>query len=271
MKMMLSKGYDEKKVKFPCYVSQKYDGVPVIFWKEDGLLKMSSRQGKPILSIDHIYDEVSAYLETQYSSDNSIMLVGELIIPGLPFKDISGKVRKGLPCTDLELKIFYSNDEFNTSSITRLDYDHLEMVQQIPMMDFEHLNSKLETFPEEWEGLMITHGEYESGKRSWNSMKFKREPTVDLKVAGVEEAHSKEGEPKGMIGAFICEYKGRNIKVGAGKTSHAERVELWTNPPLYGERIIEVKYMKDDSYEDLRQPTFQQWRDDKNANDVSYE
>lgn len=276
-KMMLSKNYDEKKVKFPCYVSPKLDGVPVIFWMEDGLLKMSSRQGKPILSIDHIYEQVATFVGREgIYLDNEVVLVGELTIPGWDFKDISGKVRKGLPCTDLILNVFHRDALLSVRSIWNGDYPHLDLIEQSGCHSQEELDLWIDSYPEEWEGIMIRNGDYMSAEgdakpiRSWNSMKFKREPTVDLKVVGITEAIDKHGKKKGMLGSFQCAYKGRVINIGPGKMSHKERTKTWDNELLNYGRIIEVKYMKDDSYEDLRQPTFQQWRDDKQG-EVSYD
>lgn len=270
MEMMLSKNYDEKKVQFPCYVSRKYDGVPVIFWLEYGELKHATRQGKQLESIPHIIEEVKLWLDNQEHLFDGFVLCGELYIPHTPFKVISGFVRRHEPCLDLDLRVFELSPHLRFVDYTLAKKDSswddfkLRLVEQKEIHTQEGLNYLLDNLDKNWEGLMIRHGEYQHGKRSWNSMKFKKDPTVDLKVLGVEEAYSKDGEPKGMIGAFICEFHGRDIKVGAGKMNHADRKELWENPPEYGERIIEVKYMKDDSYDDLRQPTFQRWRDDKN-------
>jgi hypothetical protein len=74
-----------------------------------------------------------------------------------------------------------------------------------------------------------------------------------------------------MIGRINCWYKGQIIGVGPGKLTHAERRELAKAPMVLTgyNRIAKVQYKKDDSYEALRQPTFQCWRDDKD--EVSYE
>lgn len=273
---MLSKNYDEKKLQFPCYISRKYDGVPVIFWIEDGILKMSSRQGKPILSIPHIYDDVKRLVDENnlWDLENEVIIVGELIIPGWNFKDISGKVRKGDPCYDLQLEVFYASPEIG---LVINPFNNLHFIHHTECHTLEDVQRAIKEFPEEWEGIMIITGPYMSAEgdakpiRSWNSMKFKREPTVDLKVVGIEEAIDKHGEPKGMLGSFQCEYKDTVINVGPGKMKHDERIKVFQEPLLKYGRVIEVKYMKDDSYDALRQPTFQQWREDKNESDVSYD
>lgn len=104
---------------------------------------------------------------------------------------------------------------------------------------------------------------YDVAKRSHGMMKLKPKPTADLRVVGFEEAVSKDGTPLGMIGRIVCEYKGLHIGVGPGKFNHAERISIWNKRAGFVGAILEVQYMKDDSYEALRQPTAQQWRYDK--------
>jgi ATP-dependent DNA ligase len=136
------------------------------------------------------------------------------------------------------------------------------------------------------------------GKRQWSYQKLLNEPTMDLRIVGFEEAKcGKNGAGKGMVGRLIADYKGKKIGVGPGKLTHKERVELWVEyqreashcccgsqidhypdghspasaADYYGfpNRLAQIKYKKDDSYDALRQPTFQCWRDDKT--EPSYE
>ena len=96
--MILAKGIDYKRmVNTLCYLSEKVDGVPGIFQKGKPVL---SRQGKPITSVEHINGVMQEYLP------EGIQVIGELHIPGEPFKVSSGKVRKGMPCYDIQLGIW---------------------------------------------------------------------------------------------------------------------------------------------------------------------
>lgn len=262
MEMMLSKNYEKGKVKFPCYVSRKYDGVPVIFYIEDGELKHCTRQGNVLTSIDHIVEHIQEVLNNEYIYDDGIVCVGELYINNTPFKDISGKARKDEPCTLLRLMIFHAEDQW-VEVLEDKVFGHVKMIETRRVMTYEVLDGIIETYPREWEGIMIRSGDYECGKRSWNSMKYKEVPTVDLRVTGFTEAIAKDGVPKGMVGAVQCVYKHKVINVGPGKMTHAERKKVFNNKGLYIGRIAEVKYMPDKSYEKLRQPTYQCWRMDK--------
>lgn len=280
--MMLTEGYKESKVKFPCKVSRKFDGVPVLFYVENGILKHKTRQGKELQSIPHIIKMVETLRKHKFPKHEGFLCVGELMLftrdfrgrtYEVPFKDISGKVRKQEPCLDLEYLIFEMHEDIDTEFtpvVSKSDEKVLKLrkVSQIVVNDQETLNEYIELLKsKDWEGIIIRHGNYywdtERPKRSYNSMRVVKERTADLRVVGLEEAVSKDGKPHGRVGAFICEYKDTHIKVGAGKLTHIEAKDLWDNELFQYGRIIKVKYKKDDSYDALRQPTFQCFRDDK--------
>jgi DNA ligase-1 len=114
------------------------------------------------------------------------------------------------------------------------------------------------------EGIMINiwDADYEF-KRTNNLLKVKKFNTCDLRVTGFEEG---TGKYVGMLGAFICEYKGGQVKVGSGLTDE-QRVDVWRNSRDYENLIIEVSYFeetKDSTGKlSLRFPTFKDFRFDK--------
>ena len=85
-----------------------------------------------------------------------------------------------------------------------------------------------------------------------------------------------------MVGRLIVSYKGLTIGVGPGRLTHGERTSLWTCREAYLRteqdghrwkellpgRIAQIKYKADDSYDALRQPTFQHWRPEKDEPDA---
>jgi ATP-dependent DNA ligase len=124
---------------------------------------------------------------------------------------------------------------------------------------------------------------FQPGKRCWGTQRMKPVPTIDLMVVGFEEAHSADGAPLGIIGRINAEYhnvvydSGGIVKsdyhvigVGPGALNHTERKNLWRmwKKGQFTPRIAEIRYMRDDSYDALRQPTFKQWRGDKVNPDV---
>ncbi len=114
------------------------------------------------------------------------------------------------------------------------------------------------------EGIMINicDAPYEF-KRTNSLLKVKKFDSCDLRVIGFEEG---TGKYTGMLGAFICEYKGNEVKVGSGLTDEL-RKEIWLNRSKYQDTIIEVSFFeetKDSTGKlSLRFPTFKDFRQDK--------
>ena len=114
------------------------------------------------------------------------------------------------------------------------------------------------------EGIMINLWEapYEF-KRTNNLLKVKKFDTCDLRVISFEEGL---GKFAGMLGAFVCEYKGNQVKVGSGLTDEL-RKDVWNNKDKYLNTIIEVSYFEEtqdaNGIPSLRFPTFKDFRFDK--------
>lgn len=289
--IMLAKNLNLKKLKFPVHASEKLDGVPAVFTGHQigtiHLIDARTRQGEPIHSTDHIKQWLWGKLPVGHS------LIGELYIPGLPFKDISGHVRKMKLNEDLVLFVWdYDTGEPNMSfeqrmnalvesDIGRFIYDDYE--GSVRLINGTTLNSEeellkhcerhTETFPES-EGLIFRplHGKeslWIPGKRSWGFQRWKAEETVDLQIIGFEEAVTGDTkEPKGMVGRIICGYKDTPIGVGPGALTHAERIDIWENQRDSLYKIIEVAYKPDPSYEALREARFKRFRDDKTSPNI---
>lgn len=275
--IMLSKQYNPKKLSFPVYVSEKLDGVAAEFYvpldSTDGKVLVRSRQNKPILSVQHICDELQVML---LAGDH---IIGELYIPHGKFKDTSGKVRSHDPQIDLTLRVydFYMEDQLDWTFKRRIGIPavyYLNKFKYIHAIPHDILDSKddLDQFIRDFfilkpeaEGLMIRSHDhlYEPGKRSWGMMKLKQRETVDLEIVDIEEATDEAGNPKGMAGGFKCKYKGKIIGVGPGKLSHPERIQAFRNRLSLIGSIVEVQYMPDPSYDSLREPTVVRFRDDK--------
>ena len=255
--MMLSKKYNPDKLQLPCYASEKLDGVPVVIGVFNGSLKAMSRQGNEITSIYHILEElgpiVMARPEVEYH--------GELYIRGKDFKDISGLVRRHREqCEELTFNMFdcFVRDEPDMTYGTRLALlknlksQYLRPTYSSKVITtyycetLEELTGIASGFAMYAEGTMVRSksGTFRHGKRSWDMMKIKVEPTMDLKVVGLIEAMDKHKKPTGRLGSFECMYKGKKIKIGAGCMKHNERMAVWiSNHDNYIGKIIEVKYM----------------------------
>lgn len=298
--IMLAKGYDEKKLEFPVEITEKIDGVAARFdYTTTNGYKVTSRQGKPIESVNHIIKALNKSVHLGAS------IIGELYIPTTPFKEASGIIRRKHVDERIRLAVYDIDfDYVSAAYLSRMAALSdvcgyalgTGLVKRVPVVgkvyDIAALNDLVGGYkpadPTVHEGFVIRslfgeHSYYDVGKRSWGMMKLKPKPTVDLKVVGFEQATAnkemtflgetfQKGEGLHAVGRINVEYKDKIIGVGAGCLTHKERRELWED--LYFDqvtglncrnmgRICEVEYMKDDSYDALRQPVFKRWRDDK--------
>lgn len=57
---MLAKDFkkEESKVLYPCFVQKKYDGMRMLAIKKDGVVKLISRKGKDITTLNHIIEQL---------------------------------------------------------------------------------------------------------------------------------------------------------------------------------------------------------------------
>ena len=287
----LAKGFSEKHLKFPVFLSHKIDGVPVrIDIGADGNHTVRTRQGKDVPSVrklvQEFVDEVLGY------ADLPGTLIGEVYQSGNPyadFKDTSGIVRRQ---DDQSHRLALGLFEMFTPALQEVGFERryeamLELndlhsrVYVLPQQRVEtlrqlerHFKDFCNRFPKA-EGMVARNWDdpFMPGKRSWGYQKLLREPTIDLWIVGCEEAVSKDGEPLGMAGRLIASYKGKHIGVGPGRLTHDERTEMWDAWVVGGKdggmcRMAQIKYKADDSYDALRQPTFQFWRDEKETPDA---
>lgn len=293
----LARGFSEKHLNFPVLLSRKFDGVPVrIDITEDGW-STQTRQAKPMPSIEKLVDEFCTEF-CKYVDGRPVTLVGEVIQwdnPDADFKETSGIVRRQYDQSEqLGVMLFDCEMEPGTEYSERLRWmketiggrayfielhSRVSVVQSWKVPSAQKLvllQTELMQEHPGWEGLIArSHDDpWVPGKRSWGYQKMLNEPTIDLRIVGVEEAIDKNGNPKGMAGGLIASYKGNRIGIGPGRLTHTERIELWRGfigsqpTPHYPNRIAQIKHKGDGSYDALRQPTFQHWRDDKTETDA---
>jgi len=314
--MELAKNWDPKHAAkvLPGYAQIKYDGVPITFRREGGIVRALTRQNEEAKSVQHIVDFVSAMLTAEGAS-----ITAECLVPGLPFKDSSGIIRRQQADVDTARIIGIAFD-YNIGSVPKETYyirreaalkayQAVNAVWRAPgfgnpplhMVACSSVNT-VEDVETAWldfnsrinniEGMVI-HSltkAFQPGKRCWGMSRYKPQPTIDLLVAGFEEAISEAGEPLGMVGRVNVLLRrrepGKNdvhasvVGVGPGKLTHAERAALWQEyvavfpnkpvcvSPMPKPYYAEIKYMPDQTYGALRQPTIQRLRTDKTEGDI---
>ena len=285
--IMLAKTYkNHKSLLLPVQVTEKLDGVAADFFGVQGLAGVTcavrSRQDEPLLSVDHITDFLSHLLPKGHH------VIGELYIPGMDFKDISGLVRRKQSDEETAKLRLYIYDYYIEGSedmeyITRMEfmYDTIgqyfgekapaKLIPGLYIESTEQFDAAVAKFKKDHptsEGLVIRSltgksSVYKSGWRSPGMLKLKTTETIDLKIVSFEEAIDKDGAAKGMVGRINVSYKGKTIGVGPGKMNHKDRVEVFNNQKAYIGKMIEIAYMPDDSYDALREPRFYRFRPDK--------
>lgn len=288
--------YRPDKMEYPAAVSLKLDGVPGVFI---GNRMPQTRQGTDIRSVAHIQNWIVQNLPP------AVGIVGELYDPVLKFKIISGQVRDTkqqhsnlvLHAFDLFVPDNPTAKWGQRTEALRLILEDVAgklgkhpndlPVVRIPQIIVQNeqeardAHDAIMAANPDAEGTILTSLSkvWSPNDRLWTTQKCKPEPTIDVEIIGFQEAVDEDGVGLGRVGRLIATLNriGKDgkqtyaqIGIGPGRLTHKEAKQLWLDYKAgkYVRRIAEVKYMKDDSYDALRQPTFQRWRDDKSEADV---
>jgi DNA ligase-1 len=239
---MLAYPFEEKRLATwspPYLVQPKLDGerCRAVFSGEDnrGYLLVSSEQHE-ILSVPHLNAALNNW---HFSTGRNDELDGELYCHGLSFEQIHSRVgRTANYHEDFAAIEFHMFDVVSDDPQFKRTAD---MMKLKPLPQFcrfvrTELASSLDDIFH-WYNEFLTDG-YEGivvrsisapyvRKRSTQLMKFKPKKSDWYRVVGVQEEISKDGEPKGTLGALICSGDdGTRFSVGSGLTA-AQRKDLW--------------------------------------------
>lgn len=265
-------------------ITTKLDGNRLVIIKENGKIRMFTRQGQVVEGLIEIEQASKELLD-------NMVYDGELIaenIDNLPsdelFRVTMTKARKkgekkGLifncfDCLPIEdFKKGKSNIPFierKTKLKAILNKVNSKFIIDVPIL----YQGKDETKILEWiawarknglEGVMINIADapYEC-KRSKMILKGKVMQDMDLKVIGFEEG---QGNFKGTLGRINIEYKDNIIGCGSG-FDISMRDEIWNNKDRYLNKIAKIQYFEEstnqkDNKVSLRFPVFLEWRFDK--------
>ena len=184
VKPMLAKAVDWSKVKYPCLMQPKLDGVRCLMVVDrkgpDLEVKFLSRNGKEYTTLSHIADDV-----VEKASAEPFVLYGEIYSDELSFQEIVAAVKKQRP-DSLKLK-FRSydivNDETQQQSWERavdlvdsIQSPHLQLVLSLRVDTKDDIKQAHDEWVAEgYEGAMIRHldGMYGQGQRSSDLLKVK--------------------------------------------------------------------------------------------------
>jgi DNA ligase-1 len=266
-------------------LTTKIDGGRIIALKENGQVSFFTRAGQKYEGLVDLEDEMSRLMPEGTCLDGEITLLDrgslsskEAYKETMKIVRTKDKEKHGIKMLvfdwmtvadfkeqqcDFPYKIRRTGAE-NVFAIN--DFTYFELLPILYLGDDTTKITKIleEEIAKGEEGIMINiwDANYEF-KRTNNLLKVKKFNTCDLRVTGFEEG---TGKYVGMLGAFICEYKGGQVKVGSGLTDE-QRVDVWRNSRDYENLIIEVSYFeetKDSTGKlSLRFPTFKDFRFDK--------
>jgi ATP-dependent DNA ligase len=251
------------------FVQPKLDGIRATTRRnEDGQVVLISSEGN-ILPIPHITD-VLEDMKLPFDLD------GELYCHGKSFEWISSRVKLG-SYEDVKELQYHVFDQWTSEPVAfkfrykilwnlfsqRPTYKTDSIVQIVPttelfstdsalMLDFiiGHLNDYVNRG---YEGIILRcpSAIYET-KRSRFIMKFKPAKTDCYQIVGIEQAHTMEGKPKGMVGVFIVisPDSSQEFKISAGRFTHEERIKMWKQRPLG--KFLEFQYQNKTAKDDFR-------------------
>jgi len=202
-----------KKIKYPCYVQPKLDGLRCIAILENGICTLWSRTRKPITSCPHIIAEI----EKNFKED--IVLDGELYNHDLKkdFEKIVSAVRKETPeegYLNVQYHIYdlVNNSSFDNrtlwlakkfASMKTPNFKYLKLVETHMVEDETQVPDWFLEFSElGYEGAMLRNAASPYvNKRSSDLIKVKEMQDDEFEIVSIEEGR---GKLQGHVGAFVC-------------------------------------------------------------------
>lgn len=270
-------------------ITTKLDGIRLIAWKEDGIFKAFTRQGKEVKGLIEIEEDFK-------NIPDDTVLDGELLLRNdnnLKSKDLyratMKEARKDGEKHNLTFNVFdilpledFKKGKCNTSCKERKEIlhelfknnDFKNVIEVEPLYIGTDTNKITEllnrAISRDEEGVMVnlSAATYEC-KRTKGILKVKVMQTCDLKIIDFEEG---AGKYKGSLGALIVDYKDNKLGVGSG-FSDADREYIWNNRDELLGRVVEIQYFEKTKNQNgglgLRFPVFKCIREI--GKEVSYE
>jgi DNA ligase-1 len=238
--IMLAYPFEEKRLNKwnpPYIVQPKLDGERCrALFTPSGVILLSSEENV-IFSVPHINEQLER-LDLPIDTE----LDGELYLHEMPFEYIHSIVGRTVNIhPDHELMNYHIFDLINhevqyarTFALDAMKYlinsqHNLITVSSDICMDFKDVMEVYNSYVEDgYEGMIVRHVDsMYVRKRSTFMMKFKPKQQDTYLIVGYKEEVSKDGDPKGSLGALVCVGSdGTEFAVGTGFT-HAQRADLW--------------------------------------------
>lgn len=287
IKPLLSCEVPFDKIKFPIYVSTKFDGIRALVI--DGVVY--SRSLKPIRN-KHVQ---KLFGKHEYNGFD-----GELIVGDIYAKDVFQKTTSGVMSTDGFPDVKFH--VFDLWNLPDTDYESRQRILQDLLLQDETMSNVVYTMIHKChtvEGLdfFLKHeekvggegligrnpkGTYKYGRstpKEQLSIKFKFFEQDEFEVVGftermhntneqkrdelgyAERSSSKEGMiPMNTLGSLVLKYNDTTFACGTG-FDDTLRKEIWDNKTEYLGKLASIRYMSVGSKDLPRVPSFQGFRD----------
>lgn len=229
------------RISYPCYVSEKLDGVRCLAIRHKDRVELKSRGGK-----DYVVPHIQ--MELQEVMTEGDIWDGELYIHGKYLEEIVSAVKKPNANTqDIKFVIFdiVTPDIFEDRLVQMQGVSHtigqggsLRVLHYYLTMDEDQMKHIHKQFVSEgYEGIMLRNknGLYESGKRSADLQKYKEFFDEEFEIRDVVEDRNGNG--------VLCVWDhiaGSTFDVCYG--DFEERKRQLEHPELYKGKWLTVKY-----------------------------
>jgi DNA ligase-1 len=239
---MLAKDYkkESKKIKWKeVLIQPKLDGMRCLAFIKEGTVKLMSRKGKQIETMQHIEQA----LLKQFPKEE-IILDGELYIHGETFQGNMRLIKKYRPGESE--KITYHiydvvNDKPYLDRQYTVDVEHLKSVSTRRIYTEKQMKDyHVKYIAAGYEGTIIRHGDtgYEIDKRSSSLLKYKDFIDLALPIIGMEPA-----EARPTWGVPIFSLNGKEFRSGVRGT-HTERELMLTVKHVYIGKTAELRFFE---------------------------
>ena len=255
---MLAHRYDKhsSKIRFPCWVQPKLDGVRMIARKDNGVVTMWSRKGKLIDIPDKINAQLSSMLLDGQCTD------GELYVHGWTFQRIISAVKKKRDDTDLlEYHIYDSphpslsfEDRMPLKGVGSMSFPrycqswsligkNIKFTQTLRAADRDEFDTLEQKFVSNgYEGMMARNinSIYKYKHRSYDLQKVKRFVDDEYRIIGGKDGSGREA---GLIIFKCITNDGLEFDVRP-MGSHEKRAEMYKKLENYIDKYLTVRYQE---------------------------
>jgi DNA ligase-1 len=256
------------------WMEPKLDGFRCAIFLKDNQITFLSRNNKPLFNTRLIEEDF------YHINEDNIVLDGEIMADD--WNDTASIVMSEEEHEKIGTLHFYcfdilTIDEWNNKTsapyeerkqklLSILNNDNIKHIHPVKCIScsllFNQAQKDFDKYRKEGsEGVILKrlNSEYPFGRgKDW--IKWKEFITVDVII---KEAVLGTGKNKERLGAFICDYNGKDVRVGSG-FSDEERVEFWANKDSMIGLLIEIKTQECTRDGSLRFPTFLRIRKDLN-------